>query len=229
MPSLTLLALLALSRERATVLRPPVAAAALWARSRAQSETTRATRWRALSSRSCATARKRSSSRPARPRTAVSQPKSLPVATASSHRRGLQRRALHRRRDSSFRSSLSIVSIWSPSGVAGLRPNAALIATMRNGVCAPRRAAAPSSRFRKARTRRLTKRCRRCCDAGVDEDRCFADDDYTLEAAVDNAARLRARRSARMQGVIETYAATSGKPFAPAYTGINFAIAKPAQ
>jgi hypothetical protein len=63
-------------------------------------------------------------------------------------------------------------------------------------------------------------------DVVVDEDRCFADDDYTLEAAVDNAARLRARRSARMQGVIETYAATSGNAFAPAYTGINFAISK---
>jgi hypothetical protein len=64
-------------------------------------------------------------------------------------------------------------------------------------------------------------------DVVVDEDRCFADDDYTLEAAVDNAARARARRSARMQGVIETYAATSGNAFAPAYTGINFAISKP--
>ncbi|HVG33080.1 MAG TPA: TonB-dependent receptor [Pyrinomonadaceae bacterium] len=64
-------------------------------------------------------------------------------------------------------------------------------------------------------------------DAVAVEDRCFADDDYTLEAAMDNAARARARRSARMQGVIETYAATSGNAFAPAYTGINFAIAKP--
>jgi len=63
-------------------------------------------------------------------------------------------------------------------------------------------------------------------DAVAIEDRCFADDDYTLEAAMDNAARARARRSARMQGVIETYAATSGNAFAPAYTGINFAISK---
>lgn len=63
--------------------------------------------------------------------------------------------------------------------------------------------------------------------ASVDEDRCFADDDYTLEAAVDNAARARSRRLARMQGVIETYTATSGNALAPAYTGINFALSKP--
>jgi len=63
-------------------------------------------------------------------------------------------------------------------------------------------------------------------DASV-EDKCFADDDYTLEAALDNAARVQTRRLARMQGVIETYAATSSNAFAPAYTGINFAISKP--
>lgn len=64
-------------------------------------------------------------------------------------------------------------------------------------------------------------------DAVAVEDRCFADDDYTLEAALDNAARVQKRRLARTQGVIETYAATSANAFAPAYTGINFAISKP--
>ncbi len=58
---------------------------------------------------------------------------------------------------------------------------------------------------------------------GEDADRCRADG--SIEDTPD-LAMARAKRSARMQGVIETYAATSANAFAPSYTGINFAIAK---
>lgn len=61
----------------------------------------------------------------------------------------------------------------------------------------------------------------------VAEDGCVSGDADALTAAVDGAVRTRALNPARMQGVIETYAATSANAFAPAYTGINFAISKP--
>ena len=57
-----------------------------------------------------------------------------------------------------------------------------------------------------------------------DDDRCIADG--SIEDTPDLAA-ARAKRLARMQGVVETYVATSSNAFAPSYTGINFAIAKP--
>lgn len=58
----------------------------------------------------------------------------------------------------------------------------------------------------------------------AEEDRCLADD--TPDAASD-PARVEAKRFARMQGVVETYAATSANAFAPSYTGINFALSAP--
>jgi hypothetical protein len=39
--------------------------------------------------------------------------------------------------------------------------------------------------------------------------------------------RAEGRRRARMQGVVETFVATSSNPVAPAYAGVNFAFAKP--
>jgi hypothetical protein len=59
------------------------------------------------------------------------------------------------------------------------------------------------------------------------EDRRLTGDADALEAAVDGALSARSHDPARMQGVIETYTATSASAFAPAYTGINFAISKP--
>lgn len=59
---------------------------------------------------------------------------------------------------------------------------------------------------------------------GEDTDRCTADG--SIEDTPD-LAMARAKRLARMQGVIETYVATSANAFAPSYAGINFAIAKP--
>jgi Carboxypeptidase regulatory-like domain len=54
------------------------------------------------------------------------------------------------------------------------------------------------------------------------EERCEAD--MALDTTAGASA---ARESGRMQGVIETYAATSSNAFAPGYTGMNFALAKP--
>jgi Carboxypeptidase regulatory-like domain len=39
--------------------------------------------------------------------------------------------------------------------------------------------------------------------------------------------RAEGKRHARMQGVVETFVATSSNPLAPAYAGVNFAFAKP--
>jgi hypothetical protein len=48
-----------------------------------------------------------------------------------------------------------------------------------------------------------------------------------LDTTAGTAASARAQESSRMQGVVETYVATSGSAFASSYTGMNFAIAKP--
>jgi hypothetical protein len=56
-----------------------------------------------------------------------------------------------------------------------------------------------------------------------EEDRCLADPSV---ADTPDLALLKAKKLARLHGVIETYAATSANAFAPSYTGINFAIAK---
>jgi Carboxypeptidase regulatory-like domain/TonB dependent receptor len=55
---------------------------------------------------------------------------------------------------------------------------------------------------------------------GMDE---VCEADVALDTTADESA---AKESGRMQGVIETYAATSTGSFAPAYTGMNFAFAK---
>jgi hypothetical protein len=57
-----------------------------------------------------------------------------------------------------------------------------------------------------------------------DAERCMSEG--SIEDTPD-LARARAKRLARMQGVVETYVATSANAFAPSYAGINFAIAKP--
>lgn len=58
----------------------------------------------------------------------------------------------------------------------------------------------------------------------TEQDRCMADGGEVEDTA--DLALSKAKRLARMHGVIETYAATSASAFAPSYTGINFAIAK---
>ncbi|HEX8141632.1 MAG TPA: TonB-dependent receptor [Pyrinomonadaceae bacterium] len=56
------------------------------------------------------------------------------------------------------------------------------------------------------------------------EQRCEAAE-MTLDA--ETASADGAKSTARMQGVIETYTATSANAFAPTYTGMNFAVSKP--
>jgi hypothetical protein len=60
---------------------------------------------------------------------------------------------------------------------------------------------------------------------GID-DRCVADVNLDI-AADDAAANATEKESSRLHGVVETYTATSTSAFAPTYTGMNFAIAKP--
>lgn len=60
---------------------------------------------------------------------------------------------------------------------------------------------------------------------GIEEDRCMAD--VALATDGETPSDDASSRSTRMQGVVETYTATSSNAFAPTYTGINFAVAKP--
>ena len=47
------------------------------------------------------------------------------------------------------------------------------------------------------------------------------------EEGLTDSTRAEGKRQARMQGVVETFVATSSNPLAPAYAGVNFAFAKP--
>ncbi|HEX8776217.1 MAG TPA: carboxypeptidase-like regulatory domain-containing protein [Pyrinomonadaceae bacterium] len=62
---------------------------------------------------------------------------------------------------------------------------------------------------------------------GIEADeRCAADIELATTGETPDAIAA-ATGSTRMHGVVETYTATSASAFAPTYTGINFAIAKP--
>ncbi|HEX8652603.1 MAG TPA: TonB-dependent receptor [Pyrinomonadaceae bacterium] len=52
-------------------------------------------------------------------------------------------------------------------------------------------------------------------------------EDVPGELASAAPTRAEGRRRARMQGVVETFVATSSNPLAPAYAGVNFAFSKP--